>query len=388
MSYKNPLVYIIPVLFIVLLTTNLAVYSEQQFVLLAESFLKGRLHFLNIENDISDTAYFMGKYYWPLGPFPAVLLIPFVFIFKQFLQGFIVFPLSLLNFYLLYKIAKVHKIDIEKSLLLATFFIFGSIYTPLATLPASWYFSQTLAVTLIIAAIYEFFGARRFFLIGTLLAAAVATRFNLIFAVIFFIPYLFKESLLKNLLKLSMPIVITVGLLGIYNFARFQNPLESGYNLQLIPEEPKLRRDQGLFSPKHIPSNLYYMILKSPDPVLEDKSHRLKAPFITFDSYGLSIFFLSPILFLIFKADYKNKLNKMAVLTILALSIPILTYYGIGQKQVGFRYALDFYPFLYLLLLDPVKKTGRKILYLLVLFGVFFSVLFTFYYLGGLYTNK
>lgn len=393
MSYKNPLVFIISLflflsLFTVLFCTNLAVDSEQQFVLLAESFLKGQLNFINIADDISDTAYFMGNYYWPLGPFPAVFLMPFVFIFKYFLQGFISFPLSLLNFWLLYKIARIHKIDIQKSLLLATFFIFGSIYTPLAALPASWYFSQTLAVTLIITAIYEFLGNRRFFLIGMLLAAAVATRFNLIFAVIFFIPYLFKESFLKNLFKFSIPIIISVVLLATYNFARFQNPTESGYNLQLIPEEPKLRRDQGLFSPKHIPSNLYFMIFKGPDPVLNEESHSLKAPFITFDSYGLSIFFLSPILFLIFRADYKDKLNKMAALTILVLLVPILTYYGIGQKQVGFRYALDFYPFLYLLLLDPVKKTNRKILYLLVLFGVIFSVLFTFYYLGGLYINK
>src|SRR3989344_4557521 len=158
MSYKNPLVFIISLflflsLFTVLFTTNLAIDSEQQFVLLAESFLKGQLDFVNIADDISDTAYFMGKYYWPLGPFPAVLLIPFVSVFKYFLQGFISFPLSLLNFWLLYKIARIHKIDVQKSLLLATFFIFGSVYTPLAALPASWYFSQTVAVSLIILAL-------------------------------------------------------------------------------------------------------------------------------------------------------------------------------------------------------------------------------------------
>ncbi len=387
MYYKNPLTYLIPLLFIILFITNLAVVQEQQFTLLAQSFISHHLDIVNIGDDISDTAYFNGKYFWPLGPFPAIILLPFVIFYKDFPQSYISFPLSVLNFYLLFKIAKHFRVNTQKALLLATFFVFGSIYTPVAGIPGSWYFAQTVATTLTIVAIYEFLTKRRLFLIGLLLGAAVATRFNIIFAAIFFIPYLIGKSTIKNVFLFFLPIAISLSLLGIYNYSRFQNPLEHGYNLQLIVEEPRLRRDKGLFSITHLPANLYYMVLKGPDPIFLNSSHILKPPFVTFDSYGLSIFFLSPILFLLYKSNLKDKQSKMAALTSIILLIPILTYYGIGQRQVGFRYALDLFPFLYLLLIDPVQKTGLRTLYILIFFGVFFSIFFTFNYLNGIYTS-
>ncbi len=383
MYYKSPLTYLIPFLFILFLFGNVNVNSEQQFVQLAESFLKGSLSFVKVAK-ISDTVFFANHYFWPLGPFPAVILLPFVVVFKSFLQGYIEFPLNILNFYLVYKIARKFKVEHQKSLFLAVFFIFGSIYAPLGAIPGSWYFSQVVACSLILLAIYEFLGTRRFLLIGICIALAVATRMTTIFSSVFFLYYLVKKPIdFTRIIKFTLPIAIIVLILGIYNQARFSNPLESGYNLQLIPKDAQIRRAAGLFSPKHIPGNLFYMLLKGPEPILSNDSHILVPPYISFDSYGLSIFFLSPILFLIFVANYKKELVKVSAFTVLIISIPVITYYGIGQKQVGYRYALDFLPFLTLIVIDTAKKINNKILYPTILFGVFFSMYFTYLYLGG-----
>lgn len=386
MSYKNPLTYLIPLLFIILFALNLQIDpAGQQFVDLARSFLTGSLSFIHMGERIADYTLFDKKYYWPLGPFPAIFLIPFVLMFKTFYQNYISFPLNLINYYLLFQIARILGLNAKKSTLLTVFFIFGSIYFPVAALPASWYFAQTLACTLTILAIYEFLTKKRYLIIGILIAFAVATRFNLITSSIFFAYFLLKKPIsFKNIAKFSLPILICLIILGTYNYKRFGNVLESGYKLQLIPKEPLMRREIGLFSPKHIPANIYYMVFKGPEPILRDESHELKFPFITFDSHGLSLFFLSPILFLIFCTNYKKELNKISAVTILFMLIPILTYYGIGQKQISFRYALDFFPFIYLILSDTTKKVSPKILYPLVFFGIFFAVYFSFLYALGL----
>lgn len=382
MYAKNPLTYIITFLFIVFFTTNIFIFTEQHFVLLAKSFRDGSLTIEPTNNNVSDLSLYRGKFYWPLGPLPAVMLVPFVTVFDHFLQGYISFPLSILNFYLLYKIARKFDLNHQKSLLLTTFFIFGSVYTPLAALPASWYFAQVVACSFLIFAIYEFLNNRRYLIIGIFIALSIATRLNLIFSSLFFIYFLFKKpDKIKNLLKFTTPIVISLILIGIYNYSRFQNPLESGYSLQLIPQEVNDRRNIGLFSIYHIPSNLFYMLLKGPEPIL-NSAHELKPPFITFDSYGLSLFFLSPVLFYLFKTNFKKEIIAISTATILILLIPIITYHGIGHKQVGFRYALDFFPFLYLLMTDSVKKVRVKTLYLLIFFGVFFSIYFSFLYIN------
>lgn len=61
-------------LFAVVFGFNLTVSVDQQFSYLAESFLQGKTYFLASPAFGYDTVFFQGKYYWPLGPFPAVLL--------------------------------------------------------------------------------------------------------------------------------------------------------------------------------------------------------------------------------------------------------------------------------------------------------------------------
>src|SRR6266850_1026830 len=95
-------------LFAVVVCFNLTVSADQQFSYLAESFLQGKTYFLASSTFGHDTAFFQGKYYWPLGPFPAVLLLPFVLVFRSFslffFQGYLQVFLVLGVFYLFFKI--------------------------------------------------------------------------------------------------------------------------------------------------------------------------------------------------------------------------------------------------------------------------------------------
>lgn len=384
--HTRPLAYFVFILFVVLLFLNQLITTEQHFIVLAKSFLKGSFAIVDTLENVSDFAYFNGRYFWPLGPFPAIILMPFVYAIEHFPQGYIQFPLNVLNFLLVYKIANHLNLSKEKSLVLASFYIFGSIYTPIGALPGSWFFAQVLATTLLLLALFEFVNKKRFLLIGTALALAAATRFTIFFGSIFFLIFLFQKPLnFKNMGKFLLPLIIVLVLLGFYNTRRFGTPFETGYNYQLIYSQSALRRDHGLFSPKHLPANLYYMLFNGPKPVIKEDSYILKFPFVTFDPYGLSIFFLSPILLLIFRANFKEKLVWVSAATILVMLIPLTTYYGIGYPQIGYRYALDFFPFLLISLISGIKRTPQINLYFLLLWGIFLSWYFTFQMLFGLY---
>ncbi|OGD95046.1 hypothetical protein A3F02_01220 [Candidatus Curtissbacteria bacterium RIFCSPHIGHO2_12_FULL_38_9b] len=98
----------------------------------------------------------------------------------------------------------------------------------------------------------------------------------------------------------------------------------------------------------------------------------------------MSIFILSPILLLIVRTDSKRKIVKISFITILATLIPILLYYGIGWRQIGYRYALDFAPFLLIPLVIALKKINIKTIGILVLSGVLITWFFIFEFLAGL----
>src|SRR3990172_6774252 len=111
---------------------NFFISGDQQFSNLAYSFLQGKLYFTQTKVAVYDTALFEGKFYWPLQPFPAIILIPFVYIFslfgKFFLQGYLQFFLVAGVFYLIYRICRKIKYSSNDSLFLAFAFCFSSVF--------------------------------------------------------------------------------------------------------------------------------------------------------------------------------------------------------------------------------------------------------------------
>lgn len=381
--FKVPKYLLLAYLFIPFLVINLVINTDQQFTLLAHSFLKGNLDLDFAKYTANDLSFYNGKYYFPLGPFPAFLLVPFVFIFgTSFLQGFIQFPLNILNFALTYKISRKLRLSENKSWLLSLFFVFGSIYSPVAAIPSSWYFAQILTTTFLLLSLYEFMGKSRYLVIGILIGLAVLTRLSLIGTGIFFLIFILKEpNKINNLLKFLFPIIVTILLITSYNFVRFGDFLENGYQYQIVQEELKQQKALGLFSLRHVPINIYNMLFRPPKLVISEGM--LKPPFIVFDNWGLSIFILSPLLFLVFKAKFTDPLVKTSAITIVLVSVPILAYYGIGWRQIGYRYALDFFPFVLLILISVVKKIDETILKILIFSGVLITWFFIFEKLSG-----
>ena len=347
---------------------NLSVRTEQQFSLLAQSFLHGRLDFVGPPSGIwDDTTPYRDAHYWPLGPFPAVLLMPFQFVAglsgKIFYQGYLQILLVVAVVFLGFRIARQIGYDREDAIYAAFGFTFASAFLGVALWPWSWYFSQVVTGVALFAAIFEMAGQRRAWLIGLLFAICLATRATAALGIIWFIGevlFIREVSLPQKLRSIGLailPCAIVFLLLLLYNYARFENPFEQGYANQIIPETAAAARNVGVLSLHHLPANLYAMFFASPVPVLRpDGSPVLTFPFFAANPWGMGVFVTAPWLLCVFGLRYRDTTSRLILLTVIMIALPILLYYAVGYRQFGYRYSLDFLPFIWFAMLRNYRE--------------------------------
>jgi hypothetical protein len=361
------------VLFVVL--ANLSVAEGQHFSLLAQSFLEGKLYYTSVPAYFSfDVVVYKGHYFWPLGPFPAVVLMPFVAVWSLFheffYQVYLQIPLVALTGYLVNAIARKEGFSRGDALCWVLAFLVGGVYVGVAGMSGSWYFAQVVTVLLVWLSLWEFMGKKRWWLIGAIMGAVFLSRVTAALGLLFFI---LDVVWLENgtprqktgkLGQLFWPVVTAVVVWGLYNYFRFGDPLEQGYKLQLLGYAPlrEARDRYGLESLAHLPGNLYYLFFAAPVPVFRDAvTHVLKFPYLQVDVWGLGIFFTSPYLLYMYELNYRNKLAQAVWLAVGFTAIPVLLYYGIGARQFGYRYALDFLPFVYFLFMRSYQQKWGKL---------------------------
>ncbi len=367
---------------------NLALHSQPQYVLLAEAFLQGKLHFLTqLPSGGYDAALMNGRYYWPLPPFPAVLLMPFVLlgyvVRAPFEQGYLQFLLVVAVVVLVYKIARRFDFAAVDAGVLAFAFVVGSMFLGVAFLPFYSYFAHVVATVALLAALLEYLGKRRWWLVGLCIGAALASRTTAGIAALFFIGDILLDrshgwvERWRRAVEFLGPFLIVAALLALYNYLRFGNVLEAGYALQVMQNNALITaRSYGLFSFRHLPGNLFYAFFSPPAPVFAGGSGPVLAfPFLAVNPWGMGIFFTSPYLLRMFSLRYRERWQKIAWITVALTALAVFLYYGVGWIQFGYRYALDFLPLVFVLFLSAYRSQigalSRPLRWLIVLSGAF-----------------
>jgi len=367
--------------------------DNAHYVYLAGNMVQGRLSVDDIPTNYPDVVTWEGHKYLPLGPLPAVLLIPFL---PLLLLGvrlvWIGYLFTALNVWLFYKVLGQAGVTGERRLWALLLFFASTGYLAVAVVGSSYFFAHITTVTFILAAIWETLGRRRPLVIGLLLGLAGMIRLTALFCLPFFLWLLWRSDGKSEAdstqsegansysvrstdyaIKLALLFLGVAGpilLIGVYNYLRFGNLLESGYNLATLTM-PALSeaRSYGLFSLVHIPKNLVMMIFQGPFPYPNADAPILLFPYLRPSPWGMGLLYTSPALLYAFRASLKNRLNQACLLGTLVGMLPIITYYGVGWIQFGFRYALDFLPFVLLLAArgfpDPMSRLSR----ILVLVG-------------------
>lgn len=356
----------------VMFAYSIQAFGEQQYSYLAQSFLHGKLYFLDMPGWWADVVEYGGKYYWPLGPLPAIISMPFVFLFSFFgaffYQGYAIFVITLIILLLWYRIVQQCGFSKDDARTAACAFCFSSSYLMIALWQWSWFFAHAVTVLLLSCALYEYCTKKRYGVIGILMAAVAMTRLTAGVGVVFFIlDILFLSSAQgrdkrKAFIALFVPLGVAGLLLAGYNAARFGDMFNQGYGLQiLVIDALRQARSYGLFGIVHLPANLYYMLLAGPLPVIRDAStFVLRFPFIVPNPLGMSIFLVSPYLLTLFFQRLNDRLSWALLITCILVSIPLMLFYATGWFQFGYRYSLDFFPFLFLLFIHQYqKKSGN-----------------------------
>ena len=334
---------------------------NQQFAQQAQSFINGRM---DIPKGV-DTIDIGDKHYWHQGPFPAIILIPFQLIFGPKFNQITMQPLVFIFLCsILYKLARLKKFNRESSIYLVTVFLLGTFMVGLISTPASWFYAQVIAVTLLAGFLLEFETKRRLLVLGILEALLIATRPSAA-CIGLLIPYLLLKEVYKKKLSLkkffrklfifTIPILICLSLLMFFNYARVGKIFINTYALATLEPLLSKSRDLGIFSLQHIPSNIYYYFLASAQPVTKDLN--LEFPYITYHPAGVSLFLICPFFIYSLKTlRVKTKFTREYWgIIFLTLSL-LLTFFAMGGYQTfGPRLAADFWPILYLLLLIGLK---------------------------------
>jgi hypothetical protein len=222
---------------------------------------------------------------------------------------------------------------------------------------------------------------------------AVISRLPTLFAVpgiLLYVYYQHSEKLsvagltdrawLKDVLAFAIGLA-PFGLLTLgYDYARFHNFLTSGYHavyLDYINDQrgvysyyKSLYPDAApfkLFDPRAIPWHLYTLILMPPRYV-GDWSVFRPSP------YGMSVLLTSPAFVYAFMVKRKTPLKAACWLAIVGVCALIFNHYTQGWVQFGYRFLLDFAPFLLILTAlgfdDNDSPTHRRVQFDLVAISI------------------
>lgn len=355
---------------------------DKVLVVLSQQFITGHTVLPIYNLPLRDVSNYFNNYYVYFGPLSSLLLMPFVFFLGEAMPQVSIGIFSMLaSFIAIYGISQKFKFSHIDSLWLALFFVFSTVLFSSSVINITAYQVEALGVPFILFALLAYLSKKNGLLIGLFIGLAVMTRFTLMLSVIFFFfEFLQKRFSLRQFLFLLLPVIFAVLLLGGYNQRRFHSFFETGYNYTISKTDFPIGENfkHGDMSISHVPANLYSFLLMAPEPLFSDEKGGffLKFPYLKANPWGIAIWFTSP-LFLFLLTRFKKGMHTFSSLAAtVVLSLPVFLWYSIGYAQFGYRYALDFLPFLFLLLLPTLGTKLSKTAIVLIIIGVLFNCIY------------
>jgi len=309
------------------------------------------------------------RYFVSFPPGPAFLMMPLVAIFGWSTNDvlFTLFFAALnvaLVFVLLERLAIGGRSGRSRkdNYWLTAMFALGTNHYWCAVLGQVWFTALIVGITCTL--LYMIWGAdtRRPLLAGCALAMAFATRTPLLFTAVFFFAFVLfpggrrlrREQLGEAFRKLAWfcaPCLAMGISLLVMNHFRFESLSEFGHTYLAAGGLQRIR-DYGLFHPVFLSKNLTAMFTLLPRITSE-------APYIYLSRHGMSLLLTTPALvYLLYprarECDADRMWHRVLWGTILVCALPGVFYQNTGYEQYGFRFSLDYTPYLVALL-----ATGR-----------------------------
>jgi hypothetical protein len=372
--------------------------------LLAGQFIKGKLYLENPPYS-HDLTFYNGRWYVPMPPLPAILLMPVAYWVKpddintSYLSMFFSAINGVLVYLTLRQLAQHKWIELSGrgTFWLIVLFLFGTPHLWLGIDGRGWYVSQILMVLFLALAVYTALRTQSPWWSAAFIGIAMLARPNSLMTW----PFVFAISMqaLKEkqggiewkqafqwIAKTIPPIAVAIIVQLTYNYLRFEDFMDFGYTTVNAGKEIVNNvKTYGLFSPHFIPGNLFAMFFRMPrinwgatwsgiaggglwpiDPTTD----------------GMSMFVTTPALLYLFRRYPKQWWIFGAWMAVL-LNLVFLSFYSnTGAYQFGYRYLLDFIvPLTALLAVGVGRKTPWHYI-LLVLISIVINVYGAYWYMN------
>ncbi|MCA9674306.1 MAG: hypothetical protein KC464_04615 [Myxococcales bacterium] len=158
------------------------------------------------------------------------------------------------------------------------------------------------------------------------------------------------RAMLRRGLAFAPPILVIAGAAVAYNLHRFGEPTEFGHSYLAVRQQAQIEA-HGLFSYTYLARNLAVAFTLLPE--LPGK-----APWLQISGHGLAMWVTTPALLLLLWPAERPPLHRALWLTVAAVAVPTFFYQNSGWVQFGYRFSLDYLPFLILLLAIGGRRFG------------------------------
>ncbi|MGZ6143945.1 MAG: hypothetical protein ACXWLM_11445 [Myxococcales bacterium] len=351
------------------------------FVYQADAFLHGQLAIRGRPPNLNDWVLLDGRWYVSFPPFPAVLMIPFVALWGIELNDvWFTLVFAALNVALLYRLLRRMQDSRPEweHAAFALIFGFGTLAWSCGIRGEVWYTAETVGVTLTLLYLHAALGARHPILAGLAVACAAITRTPLALSAVFFVfealcaegpvrPECLRDpakwrAAAPKVLKYVAAIVVVAIPMAYANDVRFGSFSEFGHSHLYANRVNQQIQQYGLFHYAFLERNLHAAFTRLPEIQL----HPLR---IGFNGDGMSILVTTPLLLYLLWPREKPRLHRALWLTCAIVAVPGFFYQNSGWFQFGFRFSLDYTPYLIVLLALGGRKFTR-VFWLAALAGV------------------
>ncbi len=326
------------------------------YVLFADALLHGRLWIDPLwPGPAIDAVLFEGHRYIVNDPVPGLLILPLVALVgiaaNQTLLACLMCGLATGAAWTLLERLGV---PVRVAVWLVAFMLLGTDLLWCSMLGDVWFIAQTSAVAFVLLALCELAGSRRGLLVAFWYALAIGSRFTLVMALPVVLWWTWSGFTVRErrprelgvaLLALAPFVALWVG----YNLARWHVPWDAGHTI-FYHQDPFMGSARGSpFGLANARVQLWSFFVLPPEPARS-------FPYLIPSQVGTALWFTSPALLLALLAREPRRLVLSLWVAVALAAGPSILYYANGGAQFGMRHALDFEPFMLLLMVFELRR--------------------------------
>lgn len=255
---------------------------------------------------------------------------------------------------------------------------FGTVLFFSAVQGRVWFTAHVVGVFLSLGYVWGTIEARRPMVAGLCLGLAAVTRTPMAFMFPLFLWEAWRvtgpdqrKRFVVLCAKMAAPVLIIAILAAIFNYTRFDNPLDFGHPYLSVVQQARME-EFGLFDYDYLSRNLTVALTLLP---------RLsgEAPYVQISGHGMALWLTTPLILFVVWPRVRGPWHRAVWLSVALVAVPSLFYQNSGFFQFGYRFALDYMALLFVLIAvggRPLGRLGRALIVVAIVINLFGAVTF------------